>query len=141
LSAVFSGPPHHVAPYQLSLLLASVFAGGAIGAPLLGLFADRRGRRLALATSLLLLAVTSTIAAASTDVAWLTFFRVFSGLALGAYPPLMVAYLSDALPPARRGMLILICGAIGFLGAPGVIFLIRWLTPLSPSASTPGAGR
>jgi hypothetical protein len=64
LSAVFSGPPHHVAPYQLSLLLASVFAGGAIGAPLLGLFADRRGRRLALATSLLLLAVTSTIARA-----------------------------------------------------------------------------
>jgi putative MFS transporter len=132
LSAVFSGPPHHVVPYQLSLLLASVFAGGAIGAPLLGLFADRHGRRLALATSLLLLAVTSTIAAASPDVAWLTFFRVFSGLALGAYPPLMVAYLSDVLPPARRGMLILICGSIGFLGAPGVIFLIRWLTPLQP---------
>jgi MFS transporter, putative metabolite:H+ symporter len=132
LSAVFSAPPHQVAPYQLSLLLGSVFAGGAIGAALLGWLADRRGRRLTLMATLLLLAVTSTVAAASPDVAWLTFFRMLSGLALGAYPPLMVAYLSDLLPPRRRGMLILLCGAIGFLGAPAVIFLIRWLTPLSP---------
>ncbi len=132
LSAVFSAPPHHVAPYQLSLLLASVFAGGAIGAPLLGWLADRHGRRMALGTALLVLTVTSLIAAASTDVTWLTVFRVLSGMALGAYPPLMVAYLSDVLPPARRGMLILVAGAIGFLGAPAVIFLIRWLTPLQP---------
>ena len=132
LSAVFRAPPHAVAPYQLSLLLASVFAGGAIGAPLLGWLADRRGRRVALATALLLLALTSTPAAASPDVTWLTFLRVLSGLALGAYPPLMIAYLSDLLPPGRRGMLILLCGAIGFLGAPAVIFLIRWLTPLAP---------
>ena len=44
----------------------------------------------------------------------------------------MVAYLSDVLPPARRGRMILLCGAIGFLGAPAVVFLIRWLTPLAP---------
>ena len=132
LSAVFSAPPHAVASYQLSLLLGSVFAGGAIGAPLLGWFADRKGRRLSLMVSLLILAVTSTLAAWSPDVTWLTFFRVLSGLALGAYPPLMVAYLSDLMPPGRRGMLIMICGAIGFLGAPAVVFLIRWLTPLMP---------
>ena len=132
LAAVFSAPPSVVMPYQLSLLLASVFAGGAVGAPILGWFADRYGRRAALGTALLVLAVTSSIAAASSDITWLTVFRVFSGMALGAYPPLMVAYLSDVLPPARRGMLILICGAIGFLGAPAVIFLIRWLTLLQP---------
>ncbi len=132
LSAVFSSPPHQVAAYQLALLLASVFAGGAVGAPLLGWFADRRGRRMALGTCLLALAVTSVLAAASTDIGWLTCFRVVSGMALGAYPPLMVAYLADVLPPARRGMLILAVGAIGFLGAPAVVFLIRWLTPLQP---------
>src|SRR6188474_2692768 len=48
LSAVFSAAPHRVGQLQLSLLLASVFAGGAIGAPLLGLLADRAGRCLAL---------------------------------------------------------------------------------------------
>ncbi len=44
----------------------------------------------------------------------------------------MAAYLSDVLPPKRRGTLIMIGAAIGFLGAPAVIFLIRWLTPLQP---------
>jgi MFS transporter, putative metabolite:H+ symporter len=132
LSAVFSAPPHRVPQLQLSLLLGSVFAGGAIGAPLLGLLADRYGRRLALGAALLVLAATSLLAAASTDIVWLTFFRTLSGLALGAYPVLMVAYLSDVLPPARRGRMILLCGAIGFLGAPAVVFLMRALTPLAP---------
>jgi putative MFS transporter len=132
LSAVFTAPPHAVAPDRLALLLGSVFAGGAIRAPLLGWLADRKGRRLSLIVSLLLLAVTSTLAAMSPNITWLTAFRVLSGLALGAYPPLMVAYLSDVLPPGRRGMLILVCGAIGFLGAPAVVFLIRWLTPRMP---------
>jgi putative MFS transporter len=61
-----------------------------------------------------------------------TFYRVLSGIALGSYPPLMAAYLSDVMPPVRRGTLIMIGAAIGFLGAPAVIFLIRWLTPLQP---------
>ena len=132
LGAVFSAPPHQIAPYRLALLLASVFVGGAVAAPLVGAAADRRGRRVVLQGALFGLAATSLLAAASTDVAWLTFFRVLSGVALGAYPPLMVAYLADVLPPARRGMLIMITGAIGSLGAPGVIFFIRWLTPLQP---------
>lgn len=132
LSAVFSAPPHRISPSQLSLLLASVFIGGAIGAPLLGWFADRYGRRIALGSALLVVTATSLLAATSTDVGWLTFFRVLSGLALGSYPPLIVAYLSDVLPPQRRGTLIMIAGAIGFLGAPAVVFLIRWLTPVEP---------
>lgn len=132
LSAVFSSPSHPVSANQLSLLLASVFIGGTVGAPLLGWLADHYGRRWALSTALLVLAATSLFAAASKDLAWLTGFRILSGLALGAYPPLIVAYLSDILPPARRGGAILLCGAIGFLGAPAVIFLVRWLTPLQP---------
>ena len=132
LSAIFITPGQPVAGYQLPLLLASVFIGGAIGAPLLGLFADRFGRRTALSSTLLLLTITSLFAAAGNDLDWLTVFRILSGLALGAFPPLAVAYLSDVLPPKRRGASILIWGAIGFLGAPAVIFLVRWLTPLQP---------
>lgn len=132
LSAIFSAPPHQVAPGQLSLLLASVFIGGAIGAPLLGWLADRKGRRLALAIALLVLTVTSLLAATSSSIEWLTFYRTLSGIAMGSYPVLMAAYLSDVLPPKRRGTLILVAAAIGFLGAPAVIFLARWLTPLQP---------
>lgn len=132
LSAVFSAAPYQVMPGQLSLLLASVFIGGALGAPLLGMFADRHGRRVALGTSLMVLTATSLMAAASTDIGWLIFFRVLSGIALGAYPPLATAYLSDVLPPQQRGRLMLITAAIGFLGAPAIVFLMRWLTPLQP---------
>lgn len=132
LSAVFSAPPHRVQPHELSLLLASVFAGGAIGAPLFGIIADRYGRRVTLAGTLFLLASASAIAATATDVAWLTAFRLLSGFSLGAYPALVTAYLADMLPPARRGMLTLFTAALGFLGAPAVVFLIRWLTPLHP---------
>ena len=132
LSALFTTPGQPVAGFQLPLLLASVFIGGAIGAPLLGIFADRFGRCAALSSTLLVLTVTSLFAASGSDLGWLTMWRILSGLALGAFPPLAVAYLSDILPPKRRGAAILIWGAIGFLGAPGVIFLVRWLTPLQP---------
>jgi len=132
LSAVFSARPYQVTTTELSLLLASVFIGGAVGAPLLGVYADRRGRRSALATSLLILTLTSLLAAASTDIAWLIACRMLSGLALGAYPALMAAYLADVLPPQRRGTLIMISAAVGLLGAPAVIFLIASLTPLQP---------
>lgn len=126
LSAVKAGHP------DLALLLASVFIGGAIGAPLLGWLADRFGRRTALQFSLFVLALPSLGAAFATDNGWIIFFRVLSGMALGAYPPLMTAYLADVLPPKRRAMLILFGDGFGLLGGPGVIFLIWWLTPLVP---------
>src|SRR6202008_2199557 len=41
-----------------------------------------------------------------------------------------ITYLTDVLPPRRRGMLIFVTVALAFLGAPVGVFLIRWLTPL-----------
>jgi putative MFS transporter len=132
LGAVFRTPPYTVAPGELSLLLASVFAGGAIGAPVFGWFGDRYGRRRALQLSLAIISVSSLAAAASPDVWWMTVCRFVSGFAIGGYPPLTAAYLSDLLPPARRGALMMLCAALGFLGAPAIIFLIRELEPLLP---------
>lgn len=126
LSAVKAGQA------ELAWLLASVFIGGAIGAPALGWLADRYGRRTALQFSLFALALPSLGAAFSQDAGWIIFFRMLSGMALGAYPPLMTAYLADVLPPKRRATLILFGDGFGLLGAPGVIFFIWWLTPLLP---------
>src|SRR4051794_10390653 len=44
LAAVFSAPPAPVPAGELSLLLAAVFIGAVLGAPLLGWWADRKGR-------------------------------------------------------------------------------------------------
>jgi MFS transporter, putative metabolite:H+ symporter len=45
LSAVFSVPPHRIDASQLSQLIAAVYIGAIIGAPLLGWLADRFGRK------------------------------------------------------------------------------------------------
>ena len=132
LAAVFSTPPHLAPADQLALLLASVYLGAAIGAPLLGWMADRHGRRSTLIGVLLWLSLTSLFAAAAGNVAWLTLLRGLSGFALGAYPPLVVAYLTDLLPPRRRGMLIFMMVALASVGAPAGVLLIRWLTPSQP---------
>ncbi len=132
LAAVFSMPPHAAQSQQLSLLLASVYIGAVIGAPLMGWWADRHGRRVALMVVFLWLAFTSLGAAASNDVLWLTTFRGLAGLSLGACPPLVIAFLTDLVPADRRGMLVFVTVAIATLGAPAAIFLVRWLTPLQP---------
>jgi MFS transporter, putative metabolite:H+ symporter len=133
-SAIFLAAPYNASRGEVSWLLAAVFAGGAVGAPLFGSLADRGGRRKALQIALAVLVVSSFAVAVSPNIMWMTVFRFTSGLALGGYPPLTAAYLSDVLPPARRGLLMMLCAALAFLGAPAMIFLIRWLTPLAPLA-------
>ncbi len=132
LSGLFSAPPYAIAPGQLSWLLAATYAGAIIGPPLVCPFADRRGRRTALSAALLLLAVASLAGAASPDIRSLTIARGISGIALGAYPPLMITYLSELLPARRRGPLIMVAVAIAYLAPPATIFLMRWLMPLAP---------
>ena len=132
LSAVFSTEPHVVRPQQLSLLLSSVYFGAIAGAPVLGWVADRHGRRNVLIGIQLWVALMSLAAALTSDVSTLTVSRGLAGIALGAYPPIMMAYLTDMLPPRRRGMLIFVTVAIASLGPILGIFVIRWLTPLQP---------
>lgn len=129
LSAVFSLPPWSASSQDLAWLLASVYMGAAIGAPLIGSWGDRYGRRVVLVLAMAWLAVTSALAAASADATQLSIARALGGLALGAYPPLMMAYLTDILPPARRGMLIFLTIAVGAIGPPAGIFLVRALSP------------
>ena len=132
LSAVFSAPPVAADPSALSWLLSSMYVGAIVGAPALGWLADRRGRRVALALALTFLAATSVAGALSVGIASLTVFRGLSGIALGAFPPLVFAYLTDLLPARRRGLMIFIMTGLASLGPIGIIFLIRWLTPLQP---------
>lgn len=132
LSAVFSSPPHAVSSGQLSMLLSSVYVGAIIGAPAAGWWADRHGRRNTLMALMLWLSAMSIAAAWSNDVTALACFRGLAGLALGAYPPLMIAYLTDVLPPRRRGMLIFVMVAFASLGPVAGVFLVRGLAAVQP---------
>jgi putative MFS transporter len=98
----------------------------------MGWVADRYGRKFVLSGVLLFLAGVSLLAAFSRDIQSLTVLRGLSGMALGAFPPLVISYLTDILPPRRRGMLIFLVSATAALGPIAIIFIVRWLTPLQP---------
>lgn len=132
LSAVFSSGAAALAPAALSWLLASVYVGAIAGAPLFGWMGDRFGRRQVMVWLLWLLALSSLLAAASRSTQELTVWRGVSGLALGAFPALMISYLTDLLPAKRRGPLIFLVVGLASLGAPAGIFLVRGLTPIAP---------
>lgn len=132
LSAIFSAPPHAVDQGLLAWLLAAVYVGAIGGAPILGWLADRNGRQAVLFWCLLILTFTSIGAALSPNTETLIVFRGLSGFALGAYPPLMIAFMTDILPASRRGPLVLVAVAIGYLGPPGLIFFVRGLGTSMP---------
>nr|WP_244435244.1 MFS transporter [Methylobacterium sp. B34] len=115
LAAIFLAPPHNLPRGSLSLLLASVFAGGAVGAPVFGMLGDRLGRRRALQASLALMAAGSLAAAASQGLTALTIARTVSGFAIGGFPPLVATYLAEVTPARRRGATLLVCAGLGFL--------------------------
>jgi putative MFS transporter len=129
LGAVFQAPPRTMTQTELSLFLAAIFAGGAVGAPLFGLAGDRFGRRLALQLALVVIALGSFGAAASHHPVALIGFRFLSGLGIGACPPLIAAYMADVMPPHRRGTLSCLCAGFAFLGAPAIIFFLRAASP------------
>ena len=129
LGAVFQAPPRSMTRAEVSVFLAAIFAGGAAGAPVFGLLGDRTGRRLALQIALLVIAAGSLGAAASDGPVALIAFRFLSGLGIGACPPLIAAYLADIMPPRWRGAITCVCAGLAFLGAPGIIFLMRATSP------------
>jgi putative MFS transporter len=131
LAAIFS-PASGESHSGVTLMLSSVYIGAVIGSPAFGVVSDRYGRVKALVGVLAVLAVSSAMAAASPSMGWLTVARALTGLSVGAYQPVFVAYLTDLLPPLRRGLLFFSCIALGFLGFPAGALLIRYLTPLQP---------
>lgn len=132
MSAIFSAAPYRLDPQQVSWLLASVYVGAIIGAPIMGWLGDKCGPKAVLTIAILLLSLTSFLGAASPSPSVLTVFRFLSGLALGAIPPLMIAYLTDISPPTRRGLVIFLVCAIAYLAPPVGIFGLRWLTIAQP---------
>lgn len=132
LGTVFSTQSPPVPPGELGLLLAAVFVGAALGAPMLGWWADRHGRRGALIGLMLWITLASLGAAMASSVGQLTLCRFLAGIALGGYPPIVIAYLTDLLPPRRRGALIFLSLTPALLGPPAAIFMVRWLAPLQP---------
>ncbi|HEV2573103.1 MAG TPA: MFS transporter [Beijerinckiaceae bacterium] len=132
MSTIFAAPPYSVEPGKLSWLLSSVFIGAIFGAAFSGWLADRYGRRRVLLLILSVIVITSGVAAVSPNIESLIVIRLLSGLALGAYPPLMTTYLADVLPAHARGPAMMTTVAVAALGPFAMTFAVSWLAPLQP---------
>jgi MFS transporter, putative metabolite:H+ symporter len=132
LAAVFSAPPYQLSGLSLGWILSGVYLGAVVGSPVLGWAAQRMGLQRMLRWLLLGLAVTAALCAASPSPNWLGIGRILSGLVLGPYPPVMIAYLSQILPPRRRGTLIFAASGVAYLAPPAGVFLVRSLSGSAP---------
>jgi MFS transporter, putative metabolite:H+ symporter len=133
LATIFSAPPYSLDPHELSWLVSAVYVGGFIGAPLLGRAADRSSLRKVLRWTLVWLGITSMLSCVRDDPTWLAVFRLLTGISMGAYPPLMIAYLTSIAPEGQRGRWIFWACGLAYIAAPVSLFALRSLTASHPA--------
>lgn len=122
----------HMQSSLLPPLLGSVFFGMFLGAVSIGRIADRFGRRGTITVGVGLYSLFALLGALSPDPWTLIATRFLAGLGIGAVPPLVDTYLSDLLPPKKRGHYLAIALTVGYLGIPIAGFLGRWIVPTQP---------
>ena len=106
-----------------SLVIASAFAGMFAGAVVLGIAADRLGRRRMFLLNLGLYSLFSLLTALAPNLGAFLALRFLCGLALGAELTLIDTYLSEFMPRRVRGRCIAWAYTIGFCGVPVAAFL------------------
>lgn len=104
-------------PAQQGGVAAACLAGILVGALLLGALADRFGRRPLFILEMLLLVVGLIAAALSPSTPWLVAALLLIGLALGADYPTAHLIISESMPAAARGRLVLAAFSTQAIGA------------------------
>lgn len=94
-----------------------------IGAFVLGILADRFGRRRMFLLNLAIYSVFSFAAAASPNLAVLVALRILAGVGLGAELTLVGTYLAEFLPGRWRGRYISWAYTLGFISVPIVALI------------------
>ncbi len=141
--------PAMIAPFRITdadvgLVIAVYTAPAIVLAPLLGVVADRYGRRPLLAGGLILFGVAGTAVAFAPDFAWVLALRAVQGIGFSAVIPLTIVLIGDLLEDRRevagQGLKVFI-DRVGELVLPplgGVLALVGWRWPfLSYAAAVP----
>jgi putative MFS transporter len=114
----------------LPVVLSSSFAGMFIGASLMGVVADRIGRKSAFFLNLGIYSLFTFIGGFSPNAAALIVTRVLAGVGIGSQLPLADVYLTELLPARVRGKLMCLAYTISFCGIPAVGLGARLLVPV-----------
>ncbi|HEY0523117.1 MAG TPA: MFS transporter [Stellaceae bacterium] len=119
----------HVSRPELAPVLSAALFGLAFGALSSGPLADRLGRKLVLAGSVLIIGVACLCSSFAGSLDQLVVWRFVTGLGLGAAMPNAVTLMSEYCPDHRRATLTnaMFCGFP--LGAAFGGFLAAWMIP------------
>jgi len=93
----------HASAIEVSLTVTFATLGVALAAPLAGTIADRFGRKRIIVFSASALALVTMLAAAATNLAWLTFFRFLQGVFTPGIVSVVVAYIHEEWEPSSQG--------------------------------------
>jgi MFS transporter, AAHS family, 4-hydroxybenzoate transporter len=103
-----------LSPQSFGKIFAGTYAGAALGAALMGIAADRFGRKAMLLTSLLLAGICTCVSAWSSGPTSLMWWRVATGFGLGGAIPTISALTAQHAAPGRSTVAV----ARMFLGYP-----------------------
>jgi predicted MFS family arabinose efflux permease len=110
----------HASELQVSLTVSATILATALTAPLIGMIADRRGRKKVIVPSLFLLTIPTALAATSTSLGALIFWRFAQGLFVPGVVVVILAYVNEewAGRGVGRAMSAYVTGTVigGFLG-------------------------
>jgi putative MFS transporter len=129
------GMPAIVKQFHLSdndvkfVAIAIGLIGYIVGSILIGAFADRRGRRLAFLTSLVVSGLGSLGTAFATGIISLSFWRFLTGMGVGAALNLASTYVGELAPASQRGRISVTMFMIGIVGQAITPFVALALVP------------
>jgi AAHS family 4-hydroxybenzoate transporter-like MFS transporter len=134
ISALASAAPElrrawGVAPQDFSIALSASQFGVLFGAPLLGYFGDRFGRRIAIITGCLIFGFGTLATVWATNLDQMTVLRFITGIGIGGLMPNTIALNSELSPRRWRATLVVLMftGITAGSGLPGNIQ--AWLIP------------
>ena len=126
-------------PKQMGLIGSAALAGMGLGSWFWGWVADRWGRRVVFAATVLMFSLCTGIAGMSMSLGFLIGARFLTGLGLGGMVPIDQALVAEYAPAAIRGRVsavLPLCWPVGIFAAAGAGLLIvpslgwRWLFAL-----------
>lgn len=99
---LFMGPELHLTPFTTGLVTSSLL----FGALLSGHFAAAAGRKKIILVLAVIFAMGALGTSMAPDVAWMIFFRLVLGVAVGGAAATVPVYIAEIAPANRRGQLV-----------------------------------
>lgn len=112
---------------EVSLTISATTFGVALSAPFIGFFAESWGRKKVIVPAIFTLSIPTALAATSTNLHWLIFWRFLMGLCIPGIIAVVIAYINEEFVGrgVGRAMSAYVAGTVfgGFLGRliPGLV--------------------